>query len=138
LLRVAFGRWTVERCFRMAKDELGMDQYQVRGWRCLHRHFHLTQASYLFCAQIRRKYDASHVEPTTRLTTEQVRSAMNVWLSAEGLKPAARRDCYKMEHYKQSYHQRRNEQARTSHTKTRIALLSARGIDVHGIKSCIT
>jgi hypothetical protein len=31
LLRVAFGRWSVERCFRVAKDELGMDHYQVRG-----------------------------------------------------------------------------------------------------------
>jgi SRSO17 transposase len=138
LLRVAFGRWTVERCFRMAKDELGMDHYQVRGWRCLHRHFYLTQASYLFCAQIRQEYDAPHVESTTRLTTEQVRSAMNVWLSAEGLKPSARRDYYETEHDKQSYHQRRNEQARKSHTKTRIGRLIARGIDVHCIKSCIT
>ena len=57
LLRVAFGRWSVERCFRVAKDELGMDHYQVRGWRCLHRHFYLTQASYLFCARIRQQYD---------------------------------------------------------------------------------
>jgi SRSO17 transposase len=40
LLRVAFGRWSVERCFRVAKDELGMDHYQVRGWRCLYRHFY--------------------------------------------------------------------------------------------------
>ena len=51
LLRVAFGRWVVERCFRVAKDALGMDHYQVRGWRCLHRHFYLTQLTYLFCAQ---------------------------------------------------------------------------------------
>ena len=54
LLRVAFSRWSVERCFRVAKDELGMDHYQVRGWRCWHRHFYLTQVSYLFCAQIRQ------------------------------------------------------------------------------------
>ena len=57
LLRVAFGRWSVERCFREAKDELGMDHYQVRGWRCLHRHFFLTQVSHLFCARVRQEYD---------------------------------------------------------------------------------
>ena len=138
LLRVAFGRWTVERCFRMAKDELGMDHYQVRGWRCLHRHFYLTQAGYLFCAQIRQKYDSPQVEPAERLTTEQVRSAMNAWLLAEGLKPAARRDRYEKEDRKQRYHQRRNGQARKSHTKTRIGRLAAMEIDVDHIKSCIT
>jgi hypothetical protein len=28
LLCVAFGRWSIERCFREAKDELGMDHFQ--------------------------------------------------------------------------------------------------------------
>ena len=79
LLRVAFGRWSIERCFRVAKDELGMDHYQVRGWRCLHRHFYLTQASYLFCARIRQQYDTSDGQ-ADRLTIEQVRSAMSTWL----------------------------------------------------------
>ena len=88
LLRVAFGRWSVERCFRVAKDELGMDHYQVRGWRCLHRHFYLTQASYLFCARIRQQYDTSGGEQPDRLTIEQVRSATNAYLSAADLKPA--------------------------------------------------
>ena len=92
LLRVAFSRWLVEHCFRVAKDELGMDHYQVRGWRCLHRHFYLTQASYLFCAQIRQQYDAPESEKPDRLTIEQVRSAMNAWLSAADLKPTAHRN----------------------------------------------
>jgi len=137
-LRVAFGRWTVESCFRQAKDELGMDQYQVRGWRCLHRHFFLTQASHLFCARVRQEYDDPDKEPSHRLTVEQVRSAMNTWLSAADLKPAARRKRYADELKNQRYHQRRSRQARTSHTKTRIARLHALGIDVNKIKSCIT
>lgn len=138
LLRVAFGRWSVERCFRVAKDELGMDHYQVRGWRCLHRHFYLTQASYLFCARVRQQYDHPKSEPPHRLTVEQVRSATNTWLSAADLKPAARRERYQTELNKQRYHQRRNQQSRTSHTKTRIARLGDLGIDVSKIKSCIT
>jgi SRSO17 transposase len=138
LLRVAFGRWSVERCFRVAKDELGMDHYQVRGWRCLHRHFYLTQASYLFCARIRQQYDTSEGDQPDRLTIEQVRSAANTWLSAADLKPSARKERYQKERNNQRYHQRRNRQAGKSHTKTRIARLTAMSINVNQIKSCIT
>ena len=138
LLRVAFGRWSVEFCFREAKDELGMDHYQVRGWRCLHRHFFLTQASHLFCARVRQEYDAPGGEQPDRLTAEQIRGATNTWLSAADLKPAARQERYENELKNQRYHQRRNRQARKSHTKTRIARLHALGIDVNKIKSCIT
>jgi SRSO17 transposase len=136
LLRVAFGRWTVERCFRVAKDELGMDHYQVRGWRCLHRHFYLTQASYLFVAQIRRQYDTSSSQGPDRLTIEQVRSAMTACLSAADLKPTARQQRHEKDQNKQRYYQRRNLQARNSHTKTKIARFNEMGIDVNRIKSC--
>jgi SRSO17 transposase len=137
LLRVAFGRWSVERCFHVAKDELGMDHYQVRGWRCVHRHFYLTQVSHLFCARIRQQYDTSTREQPEGLTIEQVRSAADAYLSAAELKPAARRDRHEKDRRKQDYHQRRNRQAAKSHTKTKIARLAALGIDVQHIKSCI-
>jgi SRSO17 transposase len=138
LLRAAFGRWTVERCFHVAKDELGMDHYQVRGWRCLHRHFYLTQASYLFCARIRQQYDMSGSEGSDRLTIEQVRSAMTTWLITTDLQPAARRQRREKNEKKQRYYQRRNRQAGKSHTKTKTARLVTLGIDVNHIKSCIT
>ena len=32
LLRIAFSRWRVERCFEDAKGELGMDHFEVRRW----------------------------------------------------------------------------------------------------------
>ena len=108
LLRVAFGRWSIERCFRVAKDELGMDHYQVRGWRCLHRHFYLTQASYLLCARLRQQYDTPGSQGADRLTLEQVRSALTTWLSSADLKPAARRKRHGKSTNKQRYHQRRN------------------------------
>ena len=138
LLRVAFGRWSVEYCFRVAKDELGMDHYQVRGWRCLHRHFYLTQASYLFCARVRQEYDTPESESAGRLTIEQVRSAMNTWLSAADLKPAQRQARFEKELKTQRYHQRRSRYSRRSQTKTTIAQLKALGIDPNKIKSCIT
>ena len=138
LLRVAFGRWSVESCFREAKEELGMDHYEVRGWRCLHRHFFVTQLSQLFCARMRQKYDDPTGEPLDRLTVEQVRGATNTWLSAADLPPAIRRSRYQQELEKQCYYQRRNQQARTSHTKTRLARFNALGIDVERIKSCLS
>ncbi len=51
LLWVAFSRWPIERCFQQAKDELGMDHFEVRGWRSIHRHLYITQLSHLFCAR---------------------------------------------------------------------------------------
>jgi SRSO17 transposase len=52
LLRVAFSRWPIERCFEVAKSELGMDHFEMRSWRGIHRHLYLTQVSQLFCARI--------------------------------------------------------------------------------------
>lgn len=140
LLRVAFGRCSVESCFREGKEELGLDHYEVRGWRCVHRHFYITQLSHLFCARVRQQYDDSPeaaVERIDRLSVEQVRSAMNVWLDAADLPPSARRRRYDEELKKQKYYQRRNKQARQSHWKTRIANLTTLGIDVDTIKSCL-
>jgi len=137
LLRVAFGRWSIESCFREGKEELGLDHYEVRGWRCVHRHFYVTQLSHLFCARVRQEYDDASGESSDRLTVEQVRSVVNVWLQAADLPAAFRRERFKAELKKQHYYQHRNQQARVSHTKTRISRLIAMGIDVNKIKSCV-
>lgn len=138
LLHVAFGRWSVESCFRQAKEELGLDHYEVRGWRCLHRHFYLTQLTHLFCARMRQKFDEATTpdDPQEHLTTEQVRRAMNVWLqTAQGrLTKVAR---FQRELAKQQYYQRRNAQAQRSHTKTRTARLRSLGIEADRIRTCI-
>ncbi len=137
LLRVAFGRWSIESCFREGKEELGLDHYEARGWRCLHRHFYVTQLSHLFCARVRQEYDEASGDKSDRITVEQVRSAMDVWLDASDLPPRLRRRRFEEEREKQHYYQRRNRQARISHTKTRITELQALEIDVGRIKSCL-
>ena len=53
-----------------------MDHFEVRGWRCVHRHWYVTQLSYLFCSRLRVQYDDNEVA----LTVEQVRSVVNVWI----------------------------------------------------------
>lgn len=137
LLRVAFGRCSIESCFREGKEELGLDHYEVRGWRCVHRHFYVTALSHLFCARVRQEYDSSSSAHVDRLSVEQVRSAMNVWLDAADLPPPVRRQRFEGELGIQTYYQQRNKQARKSHTKTRLEKLKAIGIDVDTIKSCI-
>jgi SRSO17 transposase len=138
LLHIAFGRWSVESCFREAKEELGLDHYEVRGWRCVHRHFYLVQLSHLFCARMRQKFDGAMVrdDPLERLTMEQVRRAINTWLETAAPR-RSRTDRLERELAKQHYHQKRAAQARRSHTKTRKARLQALGIDADGIKSCV-
>lgn len=55
LVYVGFSRWPVERVFQQAKDELGMDHFEMRGWRAIHRHFYITQLSHLFCVRERQR-----------------------------------------------------------------------------------
>jgi SRSO17 transposase len=138
LLRIAFGRWSVENCFRQAKEELGLDHYEVRGWRCVHRHFYLVQLSHLFCARVRQKFDAQIVraDPLEHLTMEQVRRAINVWLQAAAPR-LGKTERLEKEIAKQQYYQRRAAQTQRSHTKTRKARLKALGIDADRIKSCV-
>jgi SRSO17 transposase len=138
LLRVAFGRWSVENCFRQAKEELGLDHYEVRGWRCIHRHFYLTQLSHLFCARMRQKFEAAATgdEPLERLTTEQVRRAMNAWLQA-AVGRLTKTERLERELAIQNYYKRRNAQAKRSHTKTQRTRLEDLGINVDRIKSCV-
>ena len=137
LLRVAFGRWSIKSCFSESKEELGMDHYEVRGWRCVHRHFYVTQLSQLFCARVRQEYDEATKDGVDRISVEQVRSAMNIWLDTVDLPPSSRKARCENEIKKQEYYQRRNKQARDSHTKTTIEKLKDEGIDPDKIKSCI-
>jgi SRSO17 transposase len=48
LVRVAFSRWHVERCFEDCKTELGLNHAELRNYRGLHRHLILTAVNYYF------------------------------------------------------------------------------------------
>lgn len=137
LLQVAFGRWSIETCFRTAKEELGLDHFEVRGWRCIHRHYYVTQLSYLFASRLRQQWDdLDTIDPLEKLTVEQVRAVVNVYLQNRDLPPAERTQRFQDELNRQRYHQKRNAQAIKSHTKTRIKELENLGINVDQIKSC--
>jgi SRSO17 transposase len=62
-LAVAAGRrWSIETCFETAKQEVGLDEYEVRSWTGWHRHITLSMLALAFLAAVR----ASANEPTPK------------------------------------------------------------------------
>lgn len=55
LLWIAFSRFPINRCFEIGKRELGMDHFEVCNWMAIHRHFYISQLSYLFCSRVHQK-----------------------------------------------------------------------------------
>ena len=53
LVRVAGVRWAVEECFQAAKDQVGLDHYQVRRYDAWYRHVTLVLVAQAFLAAVR-------------------------------------------------------------------------------------
>ncbi|MEY9877947.1 SRSO17 transposase [Streptacidiphilus sp. MAP12-33] len=53
LARIAGSRWMVEECFQTAKNETGLDHYQVRDYTAWYRHITLSMAALAFLAVLR-------------------------------------------------------------------------------------
>lgn len=50
---VAGSRWHVEECFQQAKNEAGLDHYQVRSWRAWYAHITLSMLALAWLAVVR-------------------------------------------------------------------------------------
>lgn len=70
LVRVAGRRWAIEECFQAAKNECGLDQYEVRRYVGWMRHITLAMLAHAFladtAAQAAAKGDAETVPPWSR------------------------------------------------------------------------
>ena len=64
LVRVAGSRWAVEECFQAAKDQVGLDHYQVRRYDAWYRHVTLVLVAQAFLAAVR-----AQAAPTARAGT---------------------------------------------------------------------
>jgi SRSO17 transposase len=53
LIRVAAARWAIEECFQTAKNEAGLDHYQVRGYRAWYAHITLAMLATAYLAATR-------------------------------------------------------------------------------------
>jgi SRSO17 transposase len=69
LIRVAAARWAIEECFQTAKNEAGLDHYQVRGYRAWYAHVTLAMLAAAYLAATRadeaKKGDPEPVAPVT-------------------------------------------------------------------------
>lgn len=116
LLRVADSRAQVEDCFREAKQELGLDHFECRGWRCIHWHLYVTNLSGLFCARVRQILSPSElVTSGGLLTMEQVRRAASVFIETIRMTPQKRNDHLERELVRRNDHTERNEIEAKSH-----------------------
>jgi SRSO17 transposase len=50
---VAGSRWSIEECFQQAKNDAGLDHYQVRDWRAWYAHITLSMAALAWLAVAR-------------------------------------------------------------------------------------
>ena len=132
LLKVAFSRWRVERCFEDDKSYVGLDHYQGRGYPGLIRHLILSAVSLLFLSQSRKLLQQSYPD----LTVSQVRQAMSSLVQSWWLAPLSADSLIAQTARRLEYYQRRNKQARVSHSKTRERQLMALGIDVATTSKC--
>jgi len=55
LAHVASTRYTIEQCFEEAKDDVGLDHYEVRTWPSWHRYITLGMMSLAWLASVRAK-----------------------------------------------------------------------------------
>jgi len=56
VVQVAGSRWTIARCCEEAKGEVGLDQYEVRGWTGWYRHITLAMWAYALLTVLRRAH----------------------------------------------------------------------------------
>jgi hypothetical protein len=63
LVAVAGARWAAEDCFAEAKNETGLDHYQVRKYRAWYRHITLSMLAHAFLAVTARRPDPGPPEP---------------------------------------------------------------------------
>ena len=72
LVHVAGARWPIEECFGSAKNETGLDHYQVRTWNAWHRHITLAMLAHTFLtitAHHTKKRGTNTPNNTTKPTT---------------------------------------------------------------------
>jgi SRSO17 transposase len=77
LIRIAGSRWAVEECFQAAKQECGLDDYQVRRYPGWHRHMTLAMAAHACLTVLRARQldtDKAETDPPSSSTSASPKS----------------------------------------------------------------
>ena len=87
LARVAGRRWAIEECFEVAKQEVGLADYEVRSWQGWYRHITLSMLALAFLAAMRVTLNAA--KPGKRGTR-----SLDLWsISARGKSAVSSAGC---------------------------------------------
>jgi SRSO17 transposase len=70
LVRVAGRRWPIEECFQQAKNEAGLDQYQVRDWRAWYAHITLSMAAHALLVVAKAQAAQANPTPSPRCSSD--------------------------------------------------------------------
>jgi hypothetical protein len=81
LARVAGRRWPIEECFEVAKQEVGLGDYEIRSWHGWYRHITLAMLALAFLAVMRVKLNAA--------TAKKGRAALDLWSLSARMRSAA-------------------------------------------------
>jgi SRSO17 transposase len=81
LVRVAGARWAIAECVQTAKNETGLDHYQVRRYQAWYRHITLSMAAAAFLVITRTATKKRH-QPESKpglipLTVNEIRKLFN-------------------------------------------------------------
>jgi len=57
IVRAAGSRWTIEKCFRASKGEVGLDHYEVRSYIGWYRHMTLCLLALAFLNEIQKDFN---------------------------------------------------------------------------------
>jgi SRSO17 transposase len=86
LVRVAGTRWVIEASLEEAKDELGLDQYEVRSWTGWYRHITLVLLAHALLAAIQaRAGSPDQMQPKKGLPLRQISSSLDAFKAGRGL-----------------------------------------------------
>lgn len=66
LARVAGSRWAIEECFQAAKNECGLDEYEVRRYPGWYRHITLAMLAHAFLTALAARAGQEETAETTR------------------------------------------------------------------------
>jgi SRSO17 transposase len=69
LVRIAGSRWAIEECFQAAKNECGLDEYEVRRYVGWYRHITLAMLAHVFLAAMAAAAIETGAAETTRPTS---------------------------------------------------------------------
>jgi hypothetical protein len=85
IVLVAGQRWRIEECFAIAKDKLGLSEYEVRSWMGWHRHMTLVIAAQAFLTVLRHQVEPIPVPKKSLHNNGKTLSSMAVFKAARGL-----------------------------------------------------